>query len=320
LTSWQNPSGNLLQKMFNQTFLKILLFFICYSPAFSQMLPQKWQSLEAEPFIVFYLDDNKDNATKMLKTLQHFYPLLSADIGFQDSIRIVTYVVRSTIEYNYLLNKKLPKWSVGAALPARDLIVIQTNSQKNDPRKTAIHELVHIILHNAVDDKPIPRWLDEGLAVFYSGEEEFASSSFISRALVTGSIIELALIDDVLSYDKSKAQLAYQESYSAVNFLVKKFGIDIIRRLVQAIAAEEHFEDAFLKTLGMDLLDFEIAWYKHIQQKYRWHFLVDFETYLWFFILLLFVVIFIMIRRRNRKVMERWEAEEKSEDDVEIQI
>ena len=70
---------------------------------------------------------------------------------------------------------------------------------------------------------PIPRWFDEGLAVYYSGERGLASSSLISKALLSNSIIPLEEIDEVLTFHKEKAQLAYQESFTAITFLIEEF-------------------------------------------------------------------------------------------------
>jgi hypothetical protein len=135
----------------------------------------------------------------------------------------------------------------------------------------------------------------------------------VSKALLTNSIIPLVEIDDVLTFHTSKAQLAYQESYLAVIFLIEKFGIESIKKVVAALALEENSDKAFLKAIGMDLLDYDIAWYKYIKRKFRWHFLVEFETYLWIFILMLFIFGFILIRRRNKKIIESWDDDEEEE-------
>ena len=60
----------------------------------------------------------------------------------------------------------------------------------------------------------------------------------------------------------------------------------------------------------MDENDFEYEWFQYIKKKYRFHFLLDFDNYLWVIILLLFVIGFILIRRRNRRTIRRWEYED----------
>ena len=117
-------------------------------------------------------------------------------------------------------------------------------------------------------------------------------------------------IEKVLTFDKSRAQLAYQQSYSAIIFLIEKFGLDGLKKTITAMTTEENIDQAFLNSIGMDLWDFELEWMKHIKRKHRWHFLIDFEFYLWIFILGLFILVSILMRLRNRRTIQRWEDEE----------
>ena len=302
--------------MYNKKNRKIilLLFFIGSAiflfPAisYSQYWGLKWHQIKSKPFIIHYLNNDVTYSDIVLKTLKNFYPRLSSEIGYQEKSTIMVFLCNSDKAYNLIVGKNFPKWSEGVAQPANKLIIIKSGVNSS---KIIVHELTHILLHSAVNSKPIPRWFDEGLAVFYSDEQEFASSSLISKALITNSIIPLSDIDDVLTFHTSKAQLAYQESYLAVLFLIEEFGLDGIKRVVTALAEKENEDQALIAAIGIDLWDFETAWIKYLKRKYRWHFLVEFDTYLWLFILLLFLAGFMLMRRRNKKTMQRWEEEDR---------
>lgn len=282
--------------------------------SYSQHQDLNWNFIKSKPFIIYYLENDIINANAILKTLESSYPQLSTQIGYQLNSPIGVFLCNSEKTYNYVVGKHFPKWSEGIAIPENKLIIIKANNRGSDPRKTAIHELTHILLNGAVNNRPIPRWFNEGLAIFYSNEKEFASSSLVSKALLTNSIISLNDIDKVLTFNQSKAQLAYQESYLAVNFLIEKFGVNHIKKVVQALSLEQDADQAFLNAIGMDLWDFELEWLKYIKHKHRWHFLVDFDIYLWILILLLFIIGFIIIRRRNRQTLKRWEREEEPDE------
>ena len=118
-------------------------------------------------------------------------------------------------------------------------------------------------------------------------------------------------IDDVLNYHRDKAQLAYQESYLAVDFLINEYGTESVTKILAKVASGINLNQAFLDVIHLDLWDFEDQWFKHIQHKYRWHFLVEFDSYLWVLILALFTIGFILMRRRNRQTLQRWEEEDK---------
>lgn len=294
-------------------FLLMAIFLISsgsVSKLYSQPATFEWQQLKSDFFIIHYQANDHYHANTVLKTVENFYPRLASEIGYQLNTPVQIFLANTEKTYRSIVGRNFPKWSEGLAVPSSQIIVIKTTNDSSDPRKTVIHELTHILLNGAVNGKPIPRWFNEGLAIFYSDEKEFASSSLVSKALITNSIIPLADIDEVLTFHTSKAQLAYQESYLAVIFLIEKFGIEGIKKIVQALASAENPDQAFLKTIGMDLLDFDLAWYKHIKQKFRWHFLIEFETYLWLLILMLFILGFILMRRRNKKIIESWNDDE----------
>ncbi len=288
---------------------RIIIFLIVWQASVTGAEQSfNWHSIQSEPFQVHYLHQDVSTAQIVLKNLNHAYSQISKEIGFYIGSPIGVFLCSTDESFEYFAGKPFPEWSTGFAVPNENLIVLRT---QGNFIQTAIHELTHILLYGAVAHKSIPRWFNEGLAVYYSNEKEFASSSLISKALITESVIPLSDIEQVISFGSGRAQLAYQQSYLAIIFIMKRYGNDSIKEIVKALAMEESDDAAFLKALGMDLLDFEIEWYRYIREKFRWHFLIELETYLWLFIFLLFVLVFIMIRYRNRKTLQRWEEEEK---------
>ncbi|MDW7682028.1 MAG: peptidase MA family metallohydrolase, partial [bacterium] len=224
------------------------------------------------------------------------------------------YFFMAPTESDYLnhVGSSIPNWSSGVAFPDQRRIVLKsprTSNQPNAPFKTAVHELAHIMLHSNIDGRAIPRWFDEGIAVYFSGEKMYASGSLVSKAVISKSLIDLMEIDRVLKFHQDKARLAYQQSYLAVRYLFEQYGAEQVKKLVQQLRQGNDLDQAMLNTIGMDMADFEYEWYHHIRHKYRWHFLMDFDYYLWIIILGLFILGFILIRRRNRKTIKRWEQE-----------
>ena len=157
------------------------------------------------------------------------------NIGASAYDLVSVYITPTEDIYQQFVGKNFPDWSEGIASPSKNLVVLKSPdimSEHADIGKIAIHELVHILLNKAVHGNPIPRWFNEGLAVYYSGEKAFASGSLISKALITKSIIDLTEIDDVLVFYQGKAQLAYQESYLAVLYLFEQFGKDKVKEII----------------------------------------------------------------------------------------
>jgi len=294
-----------------------ILFFLFFF--FSNQLHSynsEWHQLSSPPFIIYYQETNQRNlshANYVLNSLISSFPQLTMNIGASAYDLVSVYITPTEDIYQQFVGKNFPDWSEGIASPSKNLVVLKSPdimSEHADIGKIAIHELVHILLNKAVHGNPIPRWFNEGLAVYYSGEKAFASGSLISKALITKSIIDLTEIDDVLVFYQGKAQLAYQESYLAVLYLFEQFGKDKVKEIISELGKGVPIDQALLNIIEMDMLDFEYEWNQHIKKKYRYRFLVDFDTYLWILILALFLLGFVLMRLRNRQTIKRWENED----------
>ncbi len=275
---------------------------------------QQWNRIAGSIFIIYYQKNDLQNSKKLLNSLQSSYIRLSREIGVTlDSVFI--YITPSKKVFDQIAGKDFPKWSDGLAAPLKNLIILKSPNwmpPETDNDAIAIHELTHIVLNRASKGNPIPRWFNEGLAVFYSGEKGYAASTLISKALLTNSIIPLSDIDEVLQFHKEKAQLAYQQSYLAVDYLFRHYSSNAIRQIIHKLGEGLDLNQALLEVIDRDLWEFEEEWYQYIKQKHRWHFLIEIENYLWVLILVLFVFGFIVIRRRNKRTIERWQEEEKT--------
>jgi len=266
-------------------------------------------------FRIYYAESDRVHARDLSIILQNAYPELVDKLGFELSKPVNIFLAHSVESFENLTGNIVPHWGEGVADPTQSLIVVKSPSvSKNIERfpKLIRHELVHILMGQTLDyPQTIPRWFTEGIAIYFSGDEEFTGGEAISKALLTDSIIPLDEIDNVLKFQSAKARLAYEESYSFTMFLEKQLGDGTLVKLVRELRTGKSFEQAFSDLFRVDLFDIELQWYDFIEDKYRWRFLLDFETFLWIFILFLFILGFVMIRLRNRRILKRWEQEER---------
>lgn len=274
---------------------------------------ESWQRRTDGRFLVYYQNDDIRNAQHILEHLQAAYHRLSQEINVQIAESIAVFVTPSQQIYEQVAGQQIPRWSEGLAVPGRNAIILKSPRwlpPETDHAAIAIHELTHLLLDRAANGQPLPRWLNEGLAIHYSGEKELAATTLISKALATNSLIPLDEIDRVLQFHRSKAQLAYQQSHLAVDYLIRNYGLAAVRNIIHKIGTGLDADQAFLEELNVDTWDFEDEWLADVKHKFRWHFLLEADSYLWLIILLLFVIGFVIIRRRNRRLMESWQEEE----------
>ena len=297
--------------------ISFAFFLLLITHTFAQIDSYRWQYIHNHPFIIHYMDGDRDSAELVDRYLNSAYSRLCQAFQVTLSQPVDYYLCNSYDSYRKVVGTNVPLWSTGLALPQQNTIILKTVAAENNFLTTAVHELTHIFIDQLTQGNDIPRWLNEGLAVYFSNEKDFASSTLISKALISNSIIPLSDIDAVLSFNPSRAQLAYQESYVAVILLLERHGMESIRQILYLIGQGYEIDKAFSDTIGLDSWDFELQWHEYINRKYRWHFLVEFEFYLWIFIILLFIFGFIKIKHKNRLKLKQWEDEDQFDDSQE---
>jgi len=124
------------------------------------------------------------------------------------------------------------------------------------------HELTHLVFAEAVDNPyhfP-PRWLNEGVAVHLSQGYDASDRATVSAAVGTGSIIPLEGLTGLFPTTRDRFGLAYAESISAVDFLIREFGEEALVTLITSYAGGVTDDEAFQAALGMSMTAFSDAW------------------------------------------------------------
>jgi hypothetical protein len=124
------------------------------------------------------------------------------------------------------------------------------------------HELVHLVFDTAVDNPyhfP-PRWLNEGLADYLSQGYDADYRSTVDRAADDGELIPLDGLRGQFPTSGERFYLAYAESVSAVDYMIRTHGQDALVQLVRSYADGRTDDEAFLDALGVDVAAFDAAW------------------------------------------------------------
>jgi hypothetical protein len=124
------------------------------------------------------------------------------------------------------------------------------------------HELTHIVFDTAVENPyhyP-PRWLNEGVAVYLSEGYTASDRSATESAARDGHLMPLLALGGQFPSSAERFSLAYSESVSAVDFLVREKGVEALLALVNRYADGVTDDEAFETAVGTDLAGFEAAW------------------------------------------------------------
>ena len=131
------------------------------------------------------------------------------------------------------------------------------------------HELTHLVFDTAVSNPyhfP-PRWLNEGLAVYLSQGYGAGDRSSVESAATNGSLMPLGALAFQFPTTRDRFALAYAESVSAVDYLVRMHGQVALLSLVRSYAGGVTDDEAFRAALGQDLAAFDAAWRASLRAK-----------------------------------------------------
>lgn len=290
---------------------------VVYSLFFSINLnaAPKWIIKRSNHFELRYVESDKVYAAELLSLFELAYSDLQKYLKFPLKKNVVIFLATSQTIFDELTGNVVPHWGEGVADPVNGVVVLKVSSMNEQPslrlRKLVKHELTHILVGQSVDNPGLfPKWFNEGIAIYLSNDEEFTGGSRISKALVSNSLIPLDDIDEVLQFHQAKASLAYEESYSFMAFLVEKYTFSVVLKIISELDRNKSFSASFRYVCKGDLFEFELQWYDYVEQKYRWNFLIDFDSYIWMTIVVIFTLAIVAVKFKTRRTLMRWEQED----------
>jgi hypothetical protein len=124
------------------------------------------------------------------------------------------------------------------------------------------HELTHLVFDTAVANPyhyP-PRWLNEGIAVYLSESYGSGDRSLVEDAVRSRTLMPLDALAGQFPTTADQFFLAYAESVSSVDFLVRTYGKPAMVTLVRKYADGVTDDEAFQAALGTDVAGFQAAW------------------------------------------------------------
>jgi hypothetical protein len=123
------------------------------------------------------------------------------------------------------------------------------------------HELAHIVVGLAADNPftDLPRWLDEGLAMFAEDDEPVDNLATLRRAVRRDDLLS---VRSMSSYpgQAEMVDLFYGEAYSVVKFLVETYGRERMNAFLGVFAEGARQEEALQRAYGFGLDELDARW------------------------------------------------------------
>ncbi len=156
---------------------------------------------------------------------------------------------------------------VAFALPEKQVIVIDDTrmGQKPFSREAILkHELCHLLLHRYVEDKRLPKWLDEGVAQWISdGIPDIMNpgrESVLTQAAMSNRFLSLNSIRESFPLDELGLGLAYEQSRSIVDHVITNYGKNGILNILEVLRKGSDINNAVQISLMISVEELEKQW------------------------------------------------------------
>jgi Peptidase MA superfamily len=199
---------------------------------------------------------------------------LETILGWKVDFVPVVVLVQERSDFQQITGSSLV---VAVAAPERDLIIIDYSRMNTHPFSlgtTLKHELCHLVLHHAIPGGNLPAWLDEGIAQWVSdGLTEILGDgrgSVLEAAVLANNQIALSRLTKGFPTDRESLPLAYEESKSLVDFMVREFGRPPLFSMLRYLREGDGVDTATMRGLGVSMAELESRWHDHLRTKSSW--------------------------------------------------
>lgn len=231
-----------------------------------------WKTVTGDIVAVHWYSGPESFARKALAIGEQAIRDTSTLLGVTETQPIDFYIYGDEAAFRDALGPGTRENVGGQALPElRTLFTFITPAQINDPWVGIVvpHELTHLVFETAVRNpfRSPPRWLNEGLAVYLSQGYDSSDRGLVADAVRSGDLLPLSALGSQFPTEPDKTSLAYAESVSAIDYLVRTKDKATLVNLVLAYRDGLTDDEAFTRVLGVDVAGFQQGWLASIGAK-----------------------------------------------------
>lgn len=242
-------------------------------------------------------------------------PRLTALLGVEPPDTVLIHVASSLEEFQTYTDRAIPDWSDGYAVPDLNLIVLQSprlSGSLERLEEVTTHELAHVTLHSTMRSAGVPRWLDEGFAMYAARQWGLLDRTRLIAAVFTDGLVPLGAINAVNTFPNWKAELTYQESALTIQYILDRYGYQGLHELLNRLRLTGSINEACRDAFGISIGQFEQDWLVYMQKTYGWRALPGDGLSLLAGPILAILCFFAYIgmRRRRRNTLHEWDQEE----------
>ncbi|MBI5030698.1 MAG: hypothetical protein HZB51_09235 [Chloroflexi bacterium] len=240
-------------------------------------IQHQWQKLNNSKLALYWYRGGDSFGKALFDRANQAIEMLEKDTGVVVDQTVQIFIYGSNDDLKKSISAGAQEWTGGQAFPEYGIVVVGVEPSNLEWGKDATtHELTHQIIHQKIrsplGDLSMPRWMDEGLAVYYEtipGTLDSQFSTPLKRAIQNDTLVPMRTLSGNFPADSSAANLAYAQSYSMVDFIYRKYGKEKMAELLQEFKVGGAYDDILRKILGVDTDSLDNQWRADIGAKPR---------------------------------------------------
>jgi hypothetical protein len=318
-------------KTLQQLTLTIFLgCFVLFGPAFAQSPDNPFKRYQSGSFELVYLPLDENQREHWLKLSQKSLASVSKRLGIQYQgvpIRIILTPSDALFdrEFQRLARRPPPGWALAVAFSRQRTIIIRSHATRpltaDSFPMTLRHELAHILI-GQIDarrsaSRGIPRWLNEGLAMWASDQRlERLQQLEVSLLAKSKSLPRFRELEDHFPPHSQDVHRAYLQSLSYLEWIEDKAKLKekSIADLCAELSNDVPLDNAIFRVTWTPDPEFEWRYQLQTSSNYAEYLLRSFT--LWQAMALLAIVAFIRHILKSRRIKRKLTAEDELEEAI----
>jgi hypothetical protein len=223
-----------------------------------------WQKTNQGNVNLFYYGNNKSRADKLLNAAVAALSHIKDQIGVSPKLPVKIYVYDTKEDMGPALISRSQSYdeltTTLGVLISKDTLLLLGSAE--GATETIAHELTHLVVGQATDNPfqaPLPRWLDEGLAMYNEGSLPDYNKLALAEAIASNSLISVRSLS-AYTGDPNQVNLFYAESYSIIDHLLSQYGKDKMVELLNEFKKGAYQDDALQAVYGFGLEGLDTKW------------------------------------------------------------
>lgn len=224
---------------------------------------QDWRTLSSEKAIIHYYGRSKPLAETLLQRAEESIARLQKEIGVSVERPVHIYLYENQQDMRVALPVRSEGFdsrvlTLGVAVSEDTLLLLGAH---RDVEQTLAHEISHLIVGMATDNPytDLPRWLDEGLAMYAEESLPLDNRRALERAIRDDRLLSIRSMSSY-SGQAGQVDLFYGQAYSVVAFLLREYGREKMSALLEVFAQGSLQEEALRQVYGFGLDELDALW------------------------------------------------------------